>query len=72
MFSRFSNNPIKYFCMFKSCFSGLDEEDGQCGNEEIINIIRQYSELCTLFDFSFLMARRPAGELTEAILDESR
>jgi hypothetical protein len=51
---------------------GVDEEDGQCDEEEVINIVRRYSELCTIFDYLFLMARTPAGELTGVILDKTR
>jgi hypothetical protein len=50
----------------------VDEEDGRCKNEEIIDVICRYSELCTLFDHLFSMARTPPGVLTEAILDETR
>jgi hypothetical protein len=57
---------------FQELLLGVDEEDGWCGNEEIIDVIRRYSELCTLFDYLFSMARTPAGVLTEAILDEMR
>ena len=32
----------------------------------------QYSELCTLFNYLFNMARMPNGELTEAILVETK
>jgi hypothetical protein len=59
------------FLQFQELLLGVDEEDGQCGNEEI-NVICPYSELCTLFDYLFPMARTPAGVLTEAILDERR
>jgi hypothetical protein len=52
------------FLQFQELLLGVDEEDGWCGNEEIINVIRQYSELCTLFDYLFSMARTPAGVLT--------
>jgi hypothetical protein len=51
----------------------VDKEDWRCGNEEIIDIVRRYSELCRLFDHLFSMAARiPAGVLTEANLDETR
>jgi hypothetical protein len=58
------------FLQFQELLLGVDEEDGRCKNEEIIDVIRWYSELCTLFDHLFSMARTPAGVLTEAILDE--
>jgi hypothetical protein len=60
------------FSQFQELLLGVDEVDGRCGNEEIIDIVRRYSELCTLFDYLFSMARTPTGELTEAILDETR
>ena len=60
------------FLQFQELLLGVDEEDGRCKNEEIIDVIRRYSELCTLFDHLFSMARTPAGVLTEAILDETR
>jgi nitrogen fixation/metabolism regulation signal transduction histidine kinase len=56
----------------KELLLGVDEEHGQCGNEAIIAIICQYSELGTLFDSFFSMARMPTGELTESILEERK
>ncbi len=60
------------FSQFQELLLGVDEEDGRCNDEEVIDIIRRYSELCTLFDYLFSMARTPTGELTGAILDETR
>ncbi|WP_288993338.1 hypothetical protein [uncultured Marinobacter sp.] len=60
------------FSQLQEMILGVDEEDGRYGNEEVIDIIRRYSELCTLFDYLFSMARTPTGELTGAILDETR
>ena len=60
------------FLQFQELLLRVDEEDGRCKNEEIIDVICRYSELCTLFDHLFSMARTPAGVLTEAILDETR
>jgi hypothetical protein len=60
------------FSQFKELLLGVDEEDGRCDDEEVIDIVRRYSELCTLFDYLFLMARTPTGELTRVILDETR
>jgi hypothetical protein len=61
------------FLQFQELLLGVDEEDGRCNNEEVIDIIRQYSELCTLFDYLFSMARTPTGELlTGGIQDETR
>ena len=60
------------FLQFQELLLGVDEEDGRCGNEEIIDVVRRYTELCTLFDHLFSMARTPAGVLTEASLDETR
>ena len=73
MSSRCSKNPILSFCSSKSCFSEwIKQEDGRCGNKEIIDIVGRYTELCTLFDHLFSMAKTPAGVLTEAILDETK
>ena len=60
------------FLQFQELLLGVDEEDGWCRNEEIVDIIHQYSELCTLLDYLFSMARTPARVLTEAILDETK
>jgi hypothetical protein len=61
------------FLQFKALLLGVDEEDGRCDDEEVINIVRRYSELCTLFDYLFSMARIiPTGELTRVILDKTR
>jgi hypothetical protein len=60
------------FSQFKELLLGVDEEDGRCDNEEVIDIVRRYSELCTLFDYLFSMARTPTGEPTRVILDETR
>jgi hypothetical protein len=38
------------FSQFQEMILGVDEEDGRYGNEEVIDIVRRYSELCTLFD----------------------
>jgi hypothetical protein len=57
------------FLQFQELLLGVDEEDGRCKNEEIIDVIRRYSELCMLFDHLFSMARTPAGVLKEAILE---
>jgi hypothetical protein len=60
------------FLQFQELLLEVDEEYGRCGDEEIVNIVRRYSELCTLFDYLFSMARTPNGELTEAISDETK
>jgi hypothetical protein len=49
----------KMVLQFQELLLGVDEEDGWCGNGEIINIIYWYSELCMLFDHLFSMARKP-------------
>jgi hypothetical protein len=52
---------------------GVNEEDGRCNNKEVlIDIVRRYYELCTLFVYLFSLARTPTGELTGVILDKSR
>jgi hypothetical protein len=60
------------FSQFKELLLGVDEEDGRCEDEEVIDIVRRYSELCTLFGYLFSMARTPTGELIGVILDETR
>jgi hypothetical protein len=60
------------FLQFKELLLGVDEEDGRCDDEEVIGIVRRYFELCTLFDYLFLMARTPTRELTGVILDETK
>jgi hypothetical protein len=57
---------------FKELLLGVNEEDGRCDDIAVIDIVRRYSELCTLFDYLFSMARTPTGELTGVILDETR
>jgi hypothetical protein len=61
----------KNILQFKELLLGVDEEDGRCDDKEVIVIVRQYSELCTLFDNLFSMARTPTGKLTGVILDKT-
>jgi hypothetical protein len=58
------------FSKFKEILLAVDEGEGRCSNDEISDMIRRYSELCTLFDYLFSMARTPNGELTPQILKE--
>jgi hypothetical protein len=60
------------FSKFKELLLQVDVEEGRCSDEEIADMIRRYSEVCTLFDYLFSMARTPTGELTEAILEETK
>jgi hypothetical protein len=62
------------FLQFQELPLGVDEEDGWCGNEDIIDIVGRYTELCPSFDHLFSMvAGTPAEVLTaEAIWDETR
>jgi hypothetical protein len=49
------------FSQFQELLLGADEEDGRCDSEEVIDMVPQYSELCTLFYYWFFMARTPTG-----------
>jgi hypothetical protein len=61
------------FEKFKELLLEVDqEEEGQCSDDEISDMIRRYSELCTLFDYLFSMARTPNGQLTNEVLDETK
>jgi hypothetical protein len=61
------------FLQFKELLLEVDEEEqGRCSDDEISDMIRRYSELCTLFDYLFSMARTPNGELTNEILEETK
>jgi hypothetical protein len=60
------------FLQFKELLLEVDEDEGRCSDDEISDMIRRYSELCTLFDYLFSMARTPNGELTNEILEETK
>jgi hypothetical protein len=60
------------FSKFKELLLKAEKVEGRCSNDEINDMIRQYSELCTLFDYLFSMTRTPNGKLTDAILDETK
>jgi hypothetical protein len=61
------------FEKFKELLLEVDEEEeGRCSDDEISDMIRRYSELCTLFDYLFSMARTPNGELTNEVLEETK
>jgi hypothetical protein len=61
------------FEKFKELLLEVDqEEEGRCSDDEIGDMIRRYSELCTLFDYLFSMARTPNGQLTNEVLDETK
>jgi hypothetical protein len=51
------------FSQFKELLLGVDEEDGRCNDEEVIEIVRQYSELCTLFEHYLTTCFRWQGHL---------
>jgi hypothetical protein len=61
------------FAKFQELLLEVDEEEeGRCSDDEISDMIRRYSELCTLFDYLFSMARTPTNELTDLIRDETK
>jgi hypothetical protein len=54
--------------IFQQIRTILLEVDGRlANNDEVDDMVRRYTELCTLLDFLFSLARTPSGDATEEV-----
>jgi hypothetical protein len=69
---QFFREADNIFEKFQQTLLAVPIEDERCEDEEIIDMVRRYTELCTLLDYLFSLGRTPNGEATEEILDTAK